>query len=288
MSALPGARTTPPAADSPISVIEPAGKWSFPDLRELWHYRDLLYVLTRRDIAVRYKQTAVGIAWAVLQPVGLAVVFAVFLGIVFDRSPSGGIPYAVFLLCGFTIWVCISQAVGRGAQSTVSSAELIEKVYFPRVIIPIAAIVPPIVDFGIGFVVLLATMLAYGLVPPIQIALAPLVFLIAMALVLGASLLLSGLAVKYRDVLIGVPFVLQVAVYASAVIYPLSLAPESARPFLGANPLVGLMETFRWTVIPGADSPGLLLLVPAAASIVAMIAGLLYFHRTERSFADII
>jgi homopolymeric O-antigen transport system permease protein len=208
--------------------------------------------------------------------------------VIFDRPPSGGIPYPVFLLTGLTLWVYISAALSRGAISTVGASALIEKVYFPRILIPLASIIPPLVDFVLAFGVLIVMMLLYGVSPSWHIVFAPAVLMVAIVVVLGLSFLLSGLVVRYRDVQFAIPFAVQLLLFMSAVIYPLSRIPDNAEAYFAINPFVGLMQTFRWTMLSTAESPGLLLLVPAAAGVLLVLAGLLYFQRAERTFADVI
>jgi lipopolysaccharide transport system permease protein len=271
-----------------VTVIEPSRGIAFPKLGELWHYRDLLYFLIRRDLGVRYRQTLIGATWAVAGPVAYAIVFSTFLSLIFDRPPSGDVPYPVFLLCGFTLWLFFASAVQQGSTSTLASQSLIPKVYFPRVLLPVSAVTVPALDFLIGFGVLVVTIFLYGLTPSANIVLAPLAFLLAWGMATGVALWFSGIVVRYRDVVFGIPFLLQMLLYSSAVIYPLDLAPETAKQFLALNPMVVVMEMFRWTMLPGVDAPGPLVLIPLAVGVVLIVTGLLNFHRAERGFADVI
>lgn len=270
------------------SVIEPAQGWELPQLREVWNYRDLLYLLIRRDVAVRYKQTVIGGAWVLVQPIVLTIAFSLFLGLLFDTNPAGDIPYPVFVLCGLTMWFYFSQAVGLGGVSTLTAGQLISKVYFPRLILPLAAIFPPALDLVLAFGVLVVTMLLYGLTPPATIVFVPLVMLNAMLIALGLSLLLSALAVRYRDVQLGLGFGLQIMLYASAVIYPVSRVPTEFQSYLAFNPMAGIMESFRWAALPGAEAPdALFVIAPVAFGVLTVIAGLFYFQRAQRSFVDV-
>lgn len=278
---------TAPAEPRTRRIVPPTG-WQLPDLRELWEFRDLAYFLVRRDVMIRYRQTLIGTVWAILQPLLLAGVFTLFLGYL-AKVPSGGnVPYAVFAVTGMSMWLYFSQAMLLAAESTVASRELISKVWFPRLVIPIAAVVPPALDFAPAFAVAVVVMLAYGVVPDVQILLVPLLALLTLVTALGLGLWLSALNVRYRDVRIVVPFVVQVGLFVTPIVYPFELVPEAARPFYALNPMVGVLEAFRWMLFPNADFPGLLLLIPIASSLVLLVTGLVYFTRAERTFADVI
>ena len=269
------------------TVSEPPGRWALPSLREVWRYRDLVYLLGRRDIAVRYKQTALGAAWALLQPLILAGVFSVFLGVLVD-VPSDGVPYPVFALAGMTIWLFFVEAVTKAADSAVAGAQLITKVYFPRLVIPLAAAVRPAVDLAVAIVVLLVVAIAYGLEPGLPLFALPGMLALAAATALGAGLILSAAAVRFRDVAVLVPIAIQVLMFTTPVVYPLSLVPDDLQPLYALNPLVGVVEGFRWAVVPGIEFPGAVLAVSAGAAVLLLAAGLLYFARAERTFADVI
>jgi len=281
--------TASPQADPAraITVIEPPSRWSLPRLGELRHSADLVYFLAKRDVSVRYKQTAVGALWAILQPVLLAGVFSLFFGRVAD-VPSEGAPYGLFALTGMTIWLFLSTAIARCAESTINSSSLISKVYFPRVAIPIAAVLPPVIDFMAAFAVLVLALFVFGAVPEVKILLAPAVFVVAVALALGAGFWLSAIIVRYRDVSHAVTFMTTVLLFVTPILYPLSIVPDAYQAVYALNPLVGVLETFRWTILPDAGPPGLLVLVSAAAGVVLIVTGLAYFHSVERRFADII
>ncbi len=253
----------------------------------MWAYRDVLLFLARRDIAVRYKQTVVGIAWAVLQPLMFALVLTAFLGLVFS-APSAGVSRATFVLCGLTMWLFFAEALTRSTASTLQSSQLISKVWFPRLLIPLAALSTPLLDFAASFTVLIIFLLAQGVLPGWPAVALPVVVFLGLFTALGAGLWLSALAVRYRDVQIAVPFIVQLGLFATPVVYPLEVVPESAQPFYALNPMVGVLEGFRWALLPDAEAPGLLMLVSLVVSVVLVVTGALFFTRAERSFADVI
>ena len=268
-------------------VIEPPRGWTLPNLHELWDYRDLLFFMARRHIAVRYQETAVGIAWAVIQPLGFALVLSAFLGLVL-KAPTAGVPRAAYVLCGMTIWIFFAETLSRTTTSTIESAGLITKIWFPRLIIPLAALATPVLDFACAFVVLVAFLLAMGVVPDVDVLALPAVVALALLTAFGAGLWLSAIAVRYRDVQIAVPFIIQVGLFATPVLYSLDVVPEAARPVLALNPMVGVLEGFRWALLPDAPAPGPLLIVPVVTSVLLVIGGALFFARAERTFADVI
>jgi lipopolysaccharide transport system permease protein len=270
-----------------VTVIRPPSGWPLPRLRELTHSLDLIYFLAKRDVTIRYRQTAVGMLWAVLQPLILAGIFALFLGRL-AKVPSGGAPYAIFALTGMTIWLFVSGAIARCSDSTLASGSLISKVYFPRIAVPISALVTPMVDFAIAFCVLVAALLITGQGLRPQVLLAPLVFAVAAAVALGVGMWLSAIVVRYRDVSLLVPFMLMVVLFTSPILYPFHLIPAAYRPLYALNPMVGVLETFRWTMLPGWPAPGLLLLIPAATGVLLLVTGVLYFARAEQRFTDVI
>jgi lipopolysaccharide transport system permease protein len=274
-------------ADSQTTLIEPPTGWPRPPLREIWQSADLVYFLARRDVAVRYKQTAIGALWAVLQPVLLAGIFTIFLGQLTD-VPSEGTPYALFALTGMVMWLFVANAIARCSESTISSSDLISKVYFPRMAVPLSAVMAPVVDFVAAFVVLVVVLLVAGETPGIQILLVPVVFAVAVLMTLGVGLWLSATVVRYRDVSLVVPFVIQVLLFTTPILYPLSLVPDGYQALYALNPLVGVLETFRWAVLPDASAPGLLLLISAGTGGLLLVTGLYYFTRAQARFADVI
>lgn len=273
----------------PLAVIEPQSGFVAPNLREVWEHRDILLFLVRRDISVRYKQTLIGASWSVLRPALLAVVLAVFMGVVLDIQ-TGDIPYPAFVFASMAIWLFFSEALGKCAESTITGAELISKIYFPRLTIPLAAVVPPLVDLGIALIVVLVVNVLYGVPPDAHILLLPVVVAYALALALGAGLWLSALAVRFRDVSLIVPFLVMVLFFSGAVFYPLSDFTETQQTLFSLNPLVSIMEGYRFAIFPGSDDPGVffLLVYPLLISVVLIVSGLFYFAHAERYFADVI
>jgi lipopolysaccharide transport system permease protein len=271
----------------PVLVIEPGSSSIASQLGELWQYRELLYFLVWRDVKVRYKQTALGAAWAVLQPFMTMVVFSVFFGYL-AKMPSDGIPYPVFAYCALLPWSLFAHALTESSNSLVNNQGLITKVYFPRLIVPIAPLFVGLVDFGIAFVVLLFLMAYYGLVPGPAIFLLPFFIFLAMATALAVGIWLSALNVQYRDVRYTIPFLTQLWLFATPVVYPSSLLPEPWRTLYGLNPMAGVVEGFRWVLLGRTGAPGLLLVVSILAVLVLLVGGLWYFNRMEQTFADVV
>ena len=269
-------------------VITPPKGWQAPNLRELWEYRDLAFFLVKRDVSIRYRQTLIGTVWAILQPLLLAVVFSVFLGH-YANVPSGAnVPYPVFALSGMAMWLYFSQAMQFASDSTVGSRELIAKVWFPRMIIPIAAVIPPAIDFVPAFLVALIVQLAYGVVPPVQIVLIPFLAVLTLLVALGIGMWLSALNVRYRDIRLAVPFLIMVGLFVTPIVYPFDTVPESVQPIYALNPMVGVLEAYRWMLFPDADWPGALILIPLATAAILLVTGAWFFARSERTFADVI
>ena len=269
-------------------VIGPPSGFSLPSLRELWEQRDVLYFLSRRAVSARYKQSAIGVFWAVLQPVLLAVVFTVFFGHLARVPSEPGVPYAPFAVSGMVLWLFFAGAMSGSSESTVANEKLISKVYFPRVIIPLAAIFPPLIDFCVAFVVVVITLLIYGIVPPVQIFLMPLLVVLALATAVGVGLWFSALNVRYRDVHHAIPFLILVGLFVSPITYPFDLVPHALRAVYAINPLVGVLEAYRWMLFPTAAWPGAIIFVSIGASAVLLVTGAAYFHRAESTFADVI
>jgi lipopolysaccharide transport system permease protein len=276
----------PTTHETPTILIRPSRGWVALNLRDLWRYRELLYFLTWRDIKVRYKQTALGAAWAVLQPFFTMVVFAIFFGRL-AGVPSDGIPYPIFAYSALVVWSFFSGALDRAGNSLVGSSHLITKVYFPRLAIPISAVLAGLVDFAIAFVVLLGMMLYYRIYPTIAVLTLPLFLLLAFITALAVGLWLSALNVQYRDVRYVIPFLIQVWLFATPIAYSSSLVPEQWRALYGLNPMAGVVEGFRWALL-GKTPPGPLLVVSGLVVILLLIGGLFYFRRMEKTFADVV
>ncbi len=271
----------------PPLVIKPTSGWAALNLRDLWHYRELLYFMTWRDVKVRYKQTAIGAVWAVLQPFLTMVVFSVIFGRL-AKVPSDGVPYPVFSFTALLPWTFFATAITQAGTSLVTNINLVSKVYFPRLIVPTAGVLVGIVDFAVAFAVLLGMMLVYGIVPGIAVLTLPLFVLLAFMTALGISLWLSALNVKYRDIRYTIPFLTQFWLFVTPVAYPSSMIPEKWRLLYGLNPMAGVVEGFRWALLGSEQAPGGMILVSAAVVIVLFVGGLFYFRRMEREFADVI
>lgn len=271
----------------PVIRIQPTRGWSAVNTRDLWEYRELLYFLVWRDVKVRYKQTALGIAWVVLQPLATTLIFTVIFGNL-ARISSGNLPYAVFAMAGLVPWNYFAGAITRGSTSLVGSAHLISKVYFPRLIIPIAGVLGGLVDMIIVLALLFVMIILFGIAPTPGIVLLPFFILLAICTALGVSLWLSALNVQYRDVNYLVPFIVQIWLYATPVVYPSSLIPAEWRVLYGLNPMAGVVEGFRWALFGGSEFPGAMLLVSIAVVVLMLAGGALFFRRMERTFADVI
>jgi lipopolysaccharide transport system permease protein len=267
--------------------IEPSRGWVPLKVRELWEYRELLYFLVWRDIKVRYKQTALGAAWAIIQPLFTMVVFSLFFGHLAKVS-SDGIPYPIFSFAALVPWTFFANGLSQSSNSLVGSANLLTKVYFPRLTIPIASVLSGIVDFVLAFIVLLGMMLYYGITPTLNVLWLSLFLLLALITSLGVGLWLSALNVEYRDVRYVVPFITQFWLFVTPIAYPSSLLQEPWRTIYGLNPMVGVVEGFRWALLGTNTTPGPIIAVSSSAAVVILITGAFYFRRMERSFADIV
>jgi lipopolysaccharide transport system permease protein len=270
-------------------VIRPPSRWAGFGLRELWRYRELLYFLAWRDLKVRYKQTFLGVTWAVLQPLMYMVVFTLFFGRLADLY-SEGKPYALLALSGSVIWLFFANSVTLASNSLVGNAALITKVYFPRILVPIAPVIAAIVDFLLAFAVLLGVMAVYGFPPGfgLRVWFAIPFVLLAMGTAIGVGSLLAALNVKYRDVRYGVPFMIQLWLFASPVVYSSELLGEPWKTLYYLNPMAGVVEGFRWATLGGAAPSWQSIALSTASGAVMLVAGFLYFRRTERQFADIV
>ena len=271
----------------PTLRIAPSKGWVPLKLHELWEYRELLYFLVWRDIKVRYKQTALGATWAIIQPFFTMVVFSLFFGHL-ARMPSDGIPYPIFSFAALVPWCFFANGLSQSSNSLVGSSNLITKVYFPRLIVPLASAFSGVVDFLIAFAVLIAMMLYYGLLPTLNVLWLPLFVLLALVTSLGVGLWLSAFNVKYRDVRFVVPFITQFWLFVTPIAYPSSLLPEPWRTVYGLNPMVGVVEGFRWALLRTNTAPGPTIAVSASAAILILVTGAFYFRRMEKTFADIV
>jgi lipopolysaccharide transport system permease protein len=268
-------------------IIQPRVGLLNIDFRSLWQYQELLYFLIWREVKVRYKQTALGVAWAIFQPLLTMGIFSVIFG-TFVKVPSDGLPYPVFAFAALLPWTYFSEAITRSSGSLVGDANLIRKVYFPRLIMPLAAVTSPLIDFSFAFLLLLVMMGWYAIVPTWGMIALPGFLLLALLTALAVGLWLSALNVRYRDVRHTIPFLVQVWMYASPVVYSLSLVPDQWRAIYGLNPMVGVIEGFRWALL-GQENPDLsVMMVSGGMVIILLLGGLIFFGRMERTFADVI
>lgn len=274
-------------APVPVMVIKPSKGFVSLRLKELWDYHELLFFLTWRDIKIRYKQTALGAVWAILQPFLTMVVFSIFFGRL-AKVPSDGLPYPIFSFCGLLPWQLFANALTQSSNSLVGSQGLITKVYFPRLVIPISAILPGLVDFAISFVVFLGMMAYYGIAPTWAALTLPLFLLLALATALAAGLWLSALNVQYRDVRYTLTFLVQFWLFVTPIAYPSSLVPEKWRLLYGLNPMAGVVEGFRWALLGKAGGLGPMIIVSASVVCLFLVGGLVYFRHMEKTFADVV
>jgi lipopolysaccharide transport system permease protein len=270
----------------PVTRIRPTRGWVSLGLRELWEYRELLYFLTWRDVKVRYKQTALGATWAIIQPFMTMVAFSLFFGQL-ARIPSDGLPYPIFSYTALLPWGFFANAVGQASNSLVGSSNLVSKVYFPRLVIPLSSVLSGVVDFAIAFVVLLGMMAYFRIVPTAAVILLPVFLLLALCAALGIGLWLSALNVQYRDVRYVVPFLTQFWLFITPVAYPSSLLSEPWRTVYAINPMVGVVEGFRWALLETAP-PGPMIIVSSLASVLLLVSGAFYFRRMEKTYADLV
>jgi lipopolysaccharide transport system permease protein len=274
------------ATTPPVTVIRPPKGWIPINLRELWAYRELLYFLTWRDVKIRYKQTVLGFAWAVIQPLFMMVVFSLFFGTL-AKLPSEGIPYPLFSYAALLPWTLFASGMTRSSNSLVADANLIQKVYFPRLIMPLASVLAPLVDFLIAFVVLIGMMFYFGYTPGVTMLWLLPFILLELVFALGVGLWLSAINVQYRDVGYTVPFLVQLGLFVSPVVYPSTMLPERFQAVYGLNPMAGVIEGFRWALL-GTEPPGYLIAASAGIAVLILITGVFYFRRRERAFADVV
>jgi lipopolysaccharide transport system permease protein len=284
-----GVDLAPVAREKPLSAvrIRPPGKWPRLDLAELWEYRDLLYFLTWRDIKIRYKQTVLGGIWAVLQPLFMMVVFTLVFGQL-AKIPSDGIPYPIFNFAALVPWAFFAKGLTASSESLVGSANLLKKVYFPRLIIPFSAVFSGALDFLLAFVILLGMMAWFGMAPTIHILWLPMLALLCVVASIGVGLWFSAMNVQFRDVRHMIPFLAQAWMYASPVAYPSSLLKEPWRTLYGLNPMCGVIEGFRWALLGAENAPHQVLLLSWATALIVFVSGLFYFRHMEKTFADVV
>lgn len=282
-----GGGVEPPStcADLPVVSIRPVQGWVPLGFGELWEYRELLYFLVWRDLKVRYKQTVLGFLWAVIQPLGTMVIFSVFFGTLVG-VPSDGIPYPIFSYAALVPWTFFANALSQSSVSLVGSAHLIKKVYFPRLVIPLAAVLSGGMDFLIALVILLGMAAAYGIPPPLSIIWLPALLVLVLAIAMGAGLWLAAMNVQFRDVHHALPFLVQAWMFASPIVYPSSLLHEPWRTLYGLNPMAGVVEGFRWALLGSRVFPRSMMAVSAVAAVALLVSGALYFSRMEKTFAD--
>jgi lipopolysaccharide transport system permease protein len=273
--------------EPPTVVVEPPRGWASLGLGELWAYRELVYFLTWRDVKVRYKQTALGASWAIIQPLFTMVVFSLFFGRL-ARMPSDGVPYPLFSITALVPWTFFANGLSQSANSVVSSQNLVTKIYFPRLAIPIATVLSGVVDFAIAFALLGALLLYYDVALTLRALYVVPLLALALAASLGVGLWLAALNVQYRDVRYTVPFLTQLWLFATPIAYPSSLLSEPWRTVYGINPMVGVVEGFRWSLLGSGPAPGGMLVVSCAATLLVLVGGALYFRRVEQTFADIV
>jgi lipopolysaccharide transport system permease protein len=280
-----------PATEVPVIRIEASRGWVKLGLGELWDYRELLYFLIWRDIKVRYKQTVLGAAWAIIQPFMSMVVFTLFFGRL-ARIPSDGVPYPIFNYSAMVAWTFFANGLTQASNSLVGSSNLLKKIYFPRLVIPIASILAGLVDFALAFTVLVPMMLYFGIVPSPNVVWLPFFLLLAFSTALGVGLWLSALNVQFRDVRHTVGFIVQFWLFASPVVYSSNLIENDLlRTLYGINPMASVVEGFRWALLGSASDqfkgPGAMLIVSCAAALLMLVSGLYYFRRMEKTFADV-
>jgi lipopolysaccharide transport system permease protein len=283
------ATTTTKSLPAPtlIQHIGPRRGYFQMDFRELWLYRELLYFLVWRDVKVRYKQTVIGATWAILQPFLTMVVFTWFFGKL-AKMPSGGLPYPIFYYSALLPWIYFATALQTATNTVVDHQNVITKVYFPRIFLPLSAVVSGLVDFAVSFLFLIGMMVYYHIRPGTVVLFVPLFVLLEIITALGAGLWLSGLNALYRDVRYVMPFIIQFWLFASPVAYPSSLVPQKWRWLYGLNPMAGVIEGFRWSLTGHGEAPGRMMLASAAVVIVVLVSGLVYFQKIEGTIADFV
>ena len=274
------------AASETVSVIEPADRWRVVDMRELFEYRDLLWFLVLRSVKVRYAQSAIGIGWAVIQPLFSMLVFTIVFGSLANVE-SDGAPYAVFSFVALVPWTYFSNALTEGTASLVQNANMVRKVYFPRVILPLSAVLAKLVDFMIAAVFMLGLLFWYGVTPNLGVLILPFSILVMVTVAVGMGCWLTSLAIQYRDVNYSMTFIVQLLMYAAPVVYPASLVPDRFIYWYALNPMVGVIESFRAALIGTRPMPYDLLAIGSVSAIVILCSGVFFFRSKEHIFADV-
>ncbi len=274
-------------SNSSVIIIKPSHGWSALNLRDLWAYRELILFLTWRDLKVRYKQTLFGASWAILQPFLTMVVFSIFFGNLAE-IPSDGVPYPIFSFTALLPWTLFSKALQDASISLVASSHMITKIYFPRMILPLSAVLAGLVDFFIAFAVLIGMMFYFGIMPTANVWMLPLFLLLALITAIGVGLWLSALNVLYRDIGYVIPFLTQFWMFITPIAYPSSMVPEKWRAIYAINPMAGVVDGFRWALMGTGQPPGLMTLVSSLVAVVLLISGMFFFRRMERLFADMV
>jgi len=273
--------------DAQVTFIQPSKGWSALNLGDLWLYRELILFMTWRDLKVRYKQTLLGVGWAVIQPFLTMVVFSIFFGNL-AKVPSDDVPYPIFSYTALIPWTLFSKALQDASRSLVASRHMITKIYFPRMILPLASILAGVVDFLISFIVLVGMMLFYGITPTHNIWILPIFLILALVTAAGVGLWLSALNVIYRDVGYILPFLTQFWMFLTPIAYPTSLVPGKWQSLYAINPMTGVVDGFRWALLGTGEPPGMMTLISSLVAMILLISGMFYFRRTERLFADMV
>jgi lipopolysaccharide transport system permease protein len=273
--------------DTRITLIKSSSGWSALNLRDLWIYRELILFMTWRDLKVRYKQTLLGASWAVLQPFLTMVVFSIFFGNL-AKVPSDGVPYPIFSYTALIPWTLFSKALHDASRSLVASSHMITKVYFPRMILPLASVLAGVVDFFIAFVVLIGMMIFYHISPTTNVWTLPLFLILALITAIGVGLWLSALNVLYRDINYVLPFLTHFWMFLTPIAYPSSMIPQRFQMLYALNPMTGVVEGFRWALLGSGQAPGTMTLVSSVVAVILLVTGMVYFRRMERQFSDMV
>jgi lipopolysaccharide transport system permease protein len=274
-------------SELPRTRREPSKGWAWPKFRELWEARELLYFFAWRDVRVRYRQTVMGVLWAIIQPIFTMVIFSLFFGRL-ANIPSDGLPYPVFSFAALVPWTFFANALTQASNSLVVNGNMLKKIYFPRLALPIATVLAGVIDFALAFVVLLGIMLYYGLVPTINVIWLPFFVLLAVVTSIGVSLWLAAMNVQFRDVRYTIPFLTQAWLFVTPIAYPSTLLPEPWRIVYGLNPMTGVVEGFRWALLGTDTAPGLMTIVSSVVALILLVSGAFYFRRMEQTFADVV